>query len=486
MKAEADLHFLEGVNQLIGHGWPYSPEVAGEPGWRLYASAVFNNHNPWWIVMPEVTGYIQRVSFLMRQGKPANDVALYLPTADARAQFTIGRASVDRAMDRQLGDSVIPQILDSGYNFDFIDDGALDSLAKYPILVLPNVERIPLDAYRKIQAFAKKGGKVIALRRAPSTAPGLIGAEEQSRQIREISSALFGGRTVPEDGLSAALKQALAPDMALSPSVPDIGFIHRRTDFAQIYFIANTGNQPRKAAAKFRVEGMQAEWWDAFTGEVKPVRGPIEITLEPYESRVLVFSKRSLPAGRVVKAATGAPQPIDLSTGWKTTFAGIGVTSKMDRLHSWADDEATRFYSGDAVYEKSVPVPAGFLKSGGSVLLDFGQPVPVTPSRGDKPGMRAWLEAPVRDAALVYVNGKRAGSVWRPPYALDVTGLLRAGDNSIRVVVANTAINKLASGPLPDYKELEAKYGSRFQPQDMDNLKPLPSGLLGPVRLIAR
>jgi len=28
-------------------------------------------------------------------------------------------------------------------------------------------------------------------------------------------------------------------------------------------------------------------------------------------------------------------------------------------------------------------------------------------------------------------------------------------------------------------------YGVRFQPQDMERLQPLPSGLLGPVRLIA-
>src|SRR5580692_52431 len=27
MKAEADLHFLQGINQLVGHGWPYSPEA---------------------------------------------------------------------------------------------------------------------------------------------------------------------------------------------------------------------------------------------------------------------------------------------------------------------------------------------------------------------------------------------------------------------------------------------------------------------------
>ena len=64
MKAEVDLHFLIGVNQIIGHGWPYSPPQVGEPGWSLYAAAVFNDHNPWHPVMPEVTRYIERTSFL--------------------------------------------------------------------------------------------------------------------------------------------------------------------------------------------------------------------------------------------------------------------------------------------------------------------------------------------------------------------------------------------------------------------------------------
>ena len=68
MKAEADLHFLQGINQLIGHGWPYSPPSAGEPGWRFYAAAVFNQHNPWWLAMPDIALYLQRVSFLLRQG----------------------------------------------------------------------------------------------------------------------------------------------------------------------------------------------------------------------------------------------------------------------------------------------------------------------------------------------------------------------------------------------------------------------------------
>jgi hypothetical protein len=100
--------------------------------------------------------------------------------------------------------------------------------------------------------------------------------------------------------------------------------------------------------------------------------------------------------------------------------------------------------------------------------------------------MRAMLESPVREAAVIFVNGKRAGSIWRPPYELEIGALLHAGANTIRITVANLAINELAKGPLPDYKALNAKYGERFQAQDMNNLQSLPSGILAPVRLIAR
>src|ERR1700743_95261 len=66
LKAEADLHFLMGINQLVGHGWPYSPPAAGDPGWTFYAAGALNNKNPWWPVMSDVSRYLQRVSYLLR------------------------------------------------------------------------------------------------------------------------------------------------------------------------------------------------------------------------------------------------------------------------------------------------------------------------------------------------------------------------------------------------------------------------------------
>jgi hypothetical protein len=49
----------------------------------------------------------------------------------------------------------------------------------------------------------------------------------------------------------------------------------------------------------------------------------------------------------------------------------------------------------------------------------------------------------------VYVNGQRAGVVWHPPYTIDVSPLLRAGKNELRIVVGNTVINSRPGAPCP-------------------------------------
>ena len=118
----------------------------------------------------------------------------------------------------------------------------------------------------------------------------------------------------------------------------------------------------------------------------------------------------------------------------------------------------------------------------GHVLLDFGEGKAL-PSQALKAGMQAWLDAPIREAAVVYINHKRAGSLWCPPYALEIAPLLHAGENEFEVEVANLALNHMAGRPLPDYRPLDLRYGKRFESQDMDKVQSVPSGLLGPIRL---
>lgn len=507
VKAEADLHFLQGINQLIGHGWPYTAEGQEYPGWRFYAAAVFNEKNPWWIVMPDLTAYLSRLSFLLRQGRPVNDVALYLPNADAWAHMSAGRVHLIETLRERIGPDVIARILEAGYNLDFFDDGMLESVgrvekgalalgqSRYRVVVLPGVETIPLATLRKLEEFARGGGGLIATRRLPSRAPGFRATEAEHQEVHTICQRLFEGgpaRFVADENreLAATLARQVRPDVAFSPAAPEVGFVHRSAPSAEIYFVANTANEPRRVKAAFRVEGMEAEVWDALTGQVRAAevaergagRTTLALDLDPYGSRVIVFTKVRRLAPTVKPAEAAAPAPIDLSAGWAVTFAN-GRRVTMDRLRSWTEDESTRFYSGVATYEREVTVAAELLEGGLKWTLDLGpgQPLPVGRRRN---GMQAWMESPVREAAVVYVNGQRAGSVWCPPYAVEVTGLLKPGVNRIRIEVANLAVNHMAGRRLPDYRLLNLRYGVRFEPQDMDQIRAEPSGLLGPVRLV--
>ena len=515
MKAEADLHFLQGINQLVGHGWPYSPESAGEPGWRMYAAGAFNAHNPWWFAMADLAAYLQRVSFALRQGKPANAVALLLPNDDAWASFTAngrlssgvitqggfnprGRdTSIDESMKELLGSVVMPQILDAGFNLDFIDADAIDSLGiTYPVVVLPGVERLPVATYQKIEQYAMNGGIVVATRRLPSTAPGFLNAQTEGEQIRAISRRLFqsqharGFFVENEAQLGVVIAKYLKPDVALAPKNSDIGSIHRKLDGGDLYFIANTSNRPLTERVTFREDARHAESWDPFSGQVTVLANAntLDLKLQAYESR-LIFRNSSQTERRRTDltdldlTASAASKEIDVSSDWSLTVDGLHQTIHLDKLHSWSEEESLKYYSGQATYEKAIDLPAG-TKGNNFLILDFGEGTPVEkPNPLPEFNMRAYLDAPVREAAEIYVNGQRAGVVWHPPYAIDVTSLLKEGKNELRIVVGNTAINMLAGTKLPDYRLLNDRYGERFVPQGMENLRPLPSGLLGPVRL---
>lgn len=489
MKAEADRMFVEGVNQIIGHGWPYSPAYAKEPGYSLYAAAVFNAHNPWWPVMPDVTKYLQRVSWILRQGQPANDVAVLLPEDDAQADFRPGHVSVTDAMKTKITSSLMHAIIDTGHNVDYIDGAALSRLHDHPLLIVPPAKRMHLDAARQLEKYASDGGKIIFIDETPSMATGLSD-EKDSAQVKSIIEAL-SAKSVhvrSETELPEAIEHALAPDLDVKAAAGAVGFIHRRLPGGDVYFIANTSAQsqtlPLHTASKYKT----AEWWNPENGAVTIADIGKPFSLEPYGSRLLILhdGPASAAAEGAKKFVADTSAPIELGH-WTAEFPGSkgssALRSKTDASTVWTDGAAEKFYSGEVRYRTSFQAPAA--KSGEHFVLRFADGKPLANTQPPNAnGMRAWYDAPIREAAIVYLNGKRVGSLWHPPYEMDLTKLMHAGENSIEIRVYNTAINELAGQPPRDYAALKAKYGDRFQMQDMDNLQPVPSGIFGPVRIV--
>ena len=81
------------------------------------------------------------------------------------------------------------------------------------------------------------------------------------------------------------------------------------------------------------------------------------------------------------------------------------------------------------------------------------------------------------------VNGKELGRViWTPPYRIALPADLKPSGNQLEIRVANTWWNRLlADQTLPKEKRL-----TRTNVTPKPGGKPLPSGLLGPVRLLAQ
>ena len=504
MKAEADVDFIMGENQLIFHGWPYSaPQAAIQPGWSLYAAAVFNDHNPWHPVMPEVTNYITRISALLRQGQPANQVAILLPTDDAWAHFAPGKATATGELARLVSPELIGTILSAGYNIDFIDAEAINSLdIHYQSLVLPPTDRIPLQTLLKIGDFLDEGGKVIALGHAPtSDAQG-----KTSPKFTDLAAQI----TVVTDTeqLAVTLNRLVTPDLQLIQTAAAtrdvVGFIRRHLPTTDIYFIANTSNHPVNTAATFTTSHRFAQQIDPDSTISTPASAIAQpIHLAPFESRIFIFSDTPTTTKPLPPAAP-ATQLADLSTDWKINFTFTKQQIPAPTLTDWAASPATRNYSGEAVYTRDFPLTAAptaptYLEvEGGTPLVRPGSeplaetnivrpaevplPNPLVTRTG--PGMRAWYDPPVREAALVFINGQRAGALWHPPYRLDVSKFLKPGQNHIEIHVYNTALNAWAALPPHDYKPLIAKYGDRFQMQDLDKVEPIPSGILGKIHLV--
>ncbi|MET9023273.1 glycosyl hydrolase [Actinopolymorpha sp. NPDC004070] len=407
LQAEAHEHFLCGVNQLVGHGLPYTPTGAPGLGWFFYAAGALDDRNPWWDdAAPELTAYLQRLCWLLRQGEPVADVKLHVSFDDVYPQLDLWKATAAK-----LGD-VVRRIRTGGWDFDLVDDEAIAQLGLESVLTPPDLTDL-------------------------CNLPGIP-----------------------------------APDVEVGSDA--IGVTHRRLGDIDIYFAANTANTRQVTTFTPRTRRSSYEQWDARNGSVvRSGSGPtVDLALDAYEATVIVTFD-----GPVQARTPGAEAGRRPLTGF--TFGGEAV----ELPHRWEDTR--RGYSGQGEYETHV-----HLDSVGDrrLFLDFGDPRPITE---DRPrtlrSFRALVRPPVGEVVRVYVNGSDAGAVWSAPYRIEITHLVRAGDNTLRLVVSNTAANALTEETEIHRlaADSERRYGRRFAMQELDRAgDDLHSGLLTTPALV--
>ncbi len=166
---------------------------------------------------------------------------------------------------------------------------------------------------------------------------------------------------------------------------------------------------------------------------VKPTAPDFEITKKGKRSLELIgwkpkrFWMDTFDGVRKPIIIIATPQSLNLSNNWNLTFPpklGAPKSAQFSKLESWTDNAnfGIKHFSGSAIYAKDFEVPASFLGQGKSLRLDLGV---------------------VKNFATVSLNNKVVATMWKPPFALDVTPYLHKGKNHLDVKITNLWVNRL-------------------------------------------
>ena len=481
LKEAADFVWLGGVNHILFHGIPYSPEDAPWPGWLFYASTHMGPNGGLWKDLPAFNAYITRVQSVLQSGKPDAEVLLYFPIHDIWHDGSEGLPlftmhNQERWLQPTAFYRAAMDLWKAGIQCDFVSDRMLADLKvedgqlvsngiRYRHLLIPSCRHLPDATAKLIEGLHQKGAAV-------KTLPSNTFGGSRSEIGRPVESHLPSiPRAESDDG---SVKSAVAKDGSVaceeSLASPGIRFIRRALDDGHAYFLVNSSGKPVDTKIRLARSHQSAVLLDPMTGKsgVADTKGGIHLVLAPGESLIVRTYSNKQAEGPRWTDPEPAGEPLALTGTWKVSFIDGGPllpdAFETSALGSWTNQagDAYRNFSGTAQYRLEFD-----LKEQSPALLDLGE---------------------IAHTAKVRLNGKDAGTCWAPPHRLDVRDLLVAGKNVLEVEVTNLAANRIAD---LDRRKVpwKAFHEINFVNIDYKNFeasgwKPLPSGLLGPVTLM--
>lgn len=485
LKQATDRAFCEGVNRLMIHTSTATRPEDGLPGYEYYAGTHFNPNVTWWDLSTDFLAYIGRCQYLLRKGKFVADVLFY---------------NGDWAPNLVLPKHVEPS-LGKGYDYDVcneevllerlsVDNGliTLPDGMRYRLLVLPDTKRMPLPVLQKIEELVEAGATVSGP--MPVQDPGLRDYPNCDESLRHLAAKVWGpcdgerclenhygkGRVFYGKPLrEILLNDKIFPDFETDNASAPIDFIHRSSEEGEFYFVCNQSNVKVQLSCAFRQEGKAPEIWDPVTGkkwaasQSKEKNGRIFISmlLDRFQSFFVVFSnKTNRPSSNALSSLSYFPyaRSIEEIEGeWQVCFDtkwGAPSSITFNSLQDWTKhpESSIRYYSGKAIYKKQFFFQ-GSKEKMNRVFLDLGE---------------------VRNIAEVHVNNNNLGVVWTSPWRVEITDVIRKGENWLEITVANLWPNRLiGDASLPEEQRM-TKTNIKLK----EDTPLLPSGLLGPVSIV--
>ncbi|AZQ60577.1 hypothetical protein EJ994_10265 [Maribacter sp. MJ134] len=341
LKSIGDRAWAEGITRFIFHSYVHQPfEVA--PGFALsYHGTEFNRLNTWWKQSSAFMDYIARSQFLLQHGKSVADVLVFTGESSPNTAF------------------LKPEIKALGYDYDLLGSNKIKELyvkdgkiytahsGPYEVLALTDSQWMKAETLRKINGLVADGATVIGTK--PKKSPSLEDYTNGDTEIDQLANALWERGAVKATSIKAYLEQTKTPpDVKLEgDDVSDISFIHRTSEQADMYFIANARKEGREFIGRFRVAGKQPELWNTETGVIKEVPvfqqhedGTTSVPLRlGMEEAVFVVFRKPITNGHFLETKANLEKPslvplsnLSITKAEYGTFLQEGLVDITDRV----------------------------------------------------------------------------------------------------------------------------------------------------------
>jgi len=503
IKTAADKLFTSGVNSIIYHGFSYKKDSDyGETGWYPwsspyvtggYFSSNISEANPFWKYMEKINLYVTRCQHLLRQGKPAFDLAVYYPWLGLPSSFSEAEGHEEflfngrlPGFDPERSEEGIEDLLaalagkgyehdprvkwlkevwpllsaleDSGFSWEWVNDHSLEAAQadegmieirgnSYKALVLAHSPWMQPAAAKNLASLAEDGAAFVIAGDPPARQPGYGNHRQGDAAVTAaMKKVISSQRTLmledqtPRAGNLAEIH--VLPGLDFMDSLNPVRHIRRiLKDGAQIIFLRNPTD--RGIEFDFKVQGTPAPsvWLDPWNGKTRSATawdgGKFTGRMEPYGS-IFLYMGKGARVPEMEEISFNAAE--SLSPDWTLRVEGDDVAggvyeSEPSEFTDWREIKELRYCGSPATYTARFHLD----KEENRVILRLG-----------------WIHG----AAEVRANGEHTGTLLVPPWEVDLSGFTVPGENTIEIIYTPHLRNRLvgrARGLGSDYKHMKGR-----------------------------
>lgn len=258
----------------------------------------------------EMNKYVGRIQMLLQGGHVASEIGVVYPIESMWTEFmpryhrVVGWNDVTGAREKvnsidKTFQGVSRFMFENCWEYMHLDAQAIiDSKVengilvhnklRFKVLVLPYVSTLPQAAWKQLEIFVKKGGKIIAIEEKPVNSeinfPDTQVQQTFEKLFEENKNIVFMKNWTSEK-LNGHLNNWLEKPVSIENDKLPIRLAHKKIDGHEVFLIINDSDKELSTKLSFNRKG-DFEEWNPTTGNISELGKDFNLSLKPYHGMI--------------------------------------------------------------------------------------------------------------------------------------------------------------------------------------------------------